>query len=137
MGAGLDALARDLIMVQNTGCRRVGLLRDVARVFRGNAVEIRFRARMERHFKWYADGVNLLPEAFRSEGRYPTGKPGAKDVQVFVFKAFQCRIYGVTRRIDGVETFIGLEIEPRKKKDKVSNAFLRSVAQKGAPYLDD
>ena len=134
MRAGLAALDLD-IMAQ--GSRRVGLLREVAEEFRGDAVEVRFRARMERHFKWYADGVNLPPEAFRSEGRYPTGKPGARDVQVFVFKAFQCRIYGVTKTLDGVETFLGLAINARKKKDKVSSAFLRSVAQKAAPYLDD
>lgn len=137
MRAGRDALARDLVMVQTTGSRRVGLLRNVAEVFHGNAVEVRFRARMERHFKWYAEGVRLLPEAFRSEGRYPTGRPGSREVQVFVFKAFQCRIYGVTRVLDGCEAFVGIEINPRKKQDKVSPGFLRAVAQKAAPYLDD
>lgn len=92
---------------------------------------------MERYFKWYADGVKLPPEAFRSEGRYPTGQPGAKEVQVFAFKAFQCRIYGVTRTVNSVDTFIGLDINPRKKQDKVSDAFLRAVARKAVPYLGD
>lgn len=138
MRAGLDALGRDLEdMVPKTGRRRVRLLRDVAKVFCSNAVEVRFRAKMERHFEWYADGVKLPPEAFRSEGRYPTGQPGAKDVQVFVSKAFQCRIYGVMRTVEAVDTFIGLEINPRKKQDKVSGAFLRAVARKAVPYLDD
>src|ERR1700730_16104234 len=103
MAAGLDALARRLKMVEKAGPRRVGLLRDVATALDGHAVEVKFRTKIKRYFKWYAEGVKLPQEAFRSEGRYPTGKPGASDVQIFVFKAFQCRIYGVTRTLDKIE----------------------------------
>ncbi len=91
---------------------------------------------MLRHFTNYGiPGITLPPEQFKSEGRYPTGGPQSKDVQVFVFKAFQCRIYGVTTTFQGVETFVGLEILTNKKTDRVSDAFLRGIARKSALYL--
>ena len=135
MGAGRDALARDLVMVQKTGCRRVGLLPAVHKVFR--ELETRDKSRLERHFNNYGvPGTTLPPEHFKSQGRFPTGGRQSKNVQIFVFKSFQVRIYGVTIRVDGVEIFVGLDILTDKKKDRVEAAFLGRIAQKARSYLD-
>jgi hypothetical protein len=135
MGAGLDALVRDLVMVQTTGCRRVGLIPAVHREF--CELERKFKSRLERHFKNYGvPRTTLPPEHFKSQGRFSTGGLAPKNVQIFVFKAFQIRIYGVTVPVCGVETFIGLEIISDKKRDRVEAEFLQRVAKKARPYLD-
>src|SRR5438477_2019179 len=113
MGAGLDALARDLIMVQETGCRRVGLLRAVKKDF--ERIEKRFRLKLLQHFDHYGiPGTTMPDEHFKSEGHFPSGGQPPKNVHVFVFKAFQCRIYGITKTIEQIETFIGMEIDKKK-----------------------
>jgi hypothetical protein len=134
MGAGLDALVRDLIMVQDAGCRRVGLLRSVFDEF--TRLEERWQSRLKRCFHQYGvPGARLPPEQFRAEGRSPLGRPGAGDVQVFVFKAFQCRIYGVTVQMNGVHTFVGMEMAI-KKTDRADEALLRRVAQNSRRFWE-
>ncbi len=135
MGAGLDALARDLVMVPNTGCRRVGLLSAVDKVFRSRRLDKRYRKRLERYFKNYGiPGTTMPQEHFKSEGRFPTGGRPSRDVHVFVFKAYQCRIYGVTVPLKGVETFIGMEIVTDKKTDVADQELLQRVARNSRPY---
>jgi hypothetical protein len=137
MGAALDALARTLVMVQNAGCRRVGLLPAVEKVFRSRSVEERYRKRLERYFGNYGiPGTTMPQEHFKSEGRFPTGGKPSRDVHVFVFKAYQCRIYGVALPIKGVETFVGMEIVTDKKQDDADQGLLRRVARNSRPYWE-
>ena len=136
MGAGLDALARTLVMVQNTGCRRVGLLPAVEKAFRSRSVEERYRKRLERHFRNYGiPGTTMPQEHFKSEGRFPTGGKPSRNVHVFVFKAYQCRIYGVTVPLTGIETFVGMEIV-NKKEDDADQALLLRIARNSRPYWE-
>lgn len=135
MGAGLDALVRDLIMVQETGRRRVGLLPDVHEVF--CELETRWRVRFERYFTTFGTpGLILPPEHFKPEGRFPTGGPKSRDVMVSVFKAYQCRIYGVTVQLNAVATFVGMEIVTNKKTDRADQELLRRVARNSQPFSD-
>jgi hypothetical protein len=135
MGAGLDALARDLMWVQKTGCRWVGLLPTVCRQF--DDLETRWRARFTACFEKYGvRGAILSPESFRLEGRFPTGGPRSRIVPVYAFKAFQNRIYGVAVQIEGVGTFVGMELVTDKKSDKADQALLARVAQNSRPFWE-
>jgi hypothetical protein len=135
MGAGLDRLAQDLIMVQQTGSRRVGLLTEVHAQF--EALEVRWKRKLERHFKHYGiPGTTMPKEHFNSEGRHPTGGPRSKEVHIYAFKAFQCRIYGVVVPIRGFPTFAGLELVNDKKKNRADQDLLRRVARRFGQYED-
>ena len=133
MSAGRDKLVRDLVIVQATGVRRVGLLRSVERQFRG--LDQRWKKRLERHFRNYCTpNTTLPPEQFKSEGRFPTGGLRSKEVQVFAFKAFQHRLYGVVESVNGIPTFVGMELVEDKKTNRADQDLLRRVARNFAPY---
>ena len=74
-------------------------------------------------------------EHFKSEGRFPTGGKPSRNVHVFVFKAYQCRIYGVTVPLNGIETFVGMEIV-NKKEDDADQALLLRIARNSRPYWE-
>lgn len=121
-------------MIQNTGCRRVGLLPDVYAEFL--KIEERQRRKLERHFRNYGiPGTTMTKEHFNSEGRHSIGDARGKDVPVCVFKAFQDRVYGVVTDVRGIETFVGLKVA-KKKTDKADQALLARVARTFGPYLD-
>ena len=87
-------------MVQNTGLRHVGLLPNVNELFL--KLDEKWRNRLKRHFTHFGMlGMTLPREHFNFEGRHPTGGPRSQDVAVYAFKAFQCRIYGVTVDVGG------------------------------------
>ena len=135
MGAGLDRLVRELVMVQGTGSRRVGMLKNVHAEF--ERLETRWKGRLEQNFKNYGiPGTTMPKEQFNSEGRHPTGGPRSKDLQLYAFKAFQHRLYGPSISIDGVETFVGLWLVTDKKRNKANPKLLQSVARSFQPYLD-
>ena len=134
MGAGHDKLLRDLVMVQDDGCRRVGFLPDAHVDFL--AIEERQRKKLERHFRNYGvPGTSMTREHFNSEGRHSIGDVRGKSVHVCVFKAFQDRVYGVVTDVHGVETFVGVKVA-RKKTDRADQALLARVARSFAPYVD-
>lgn len=122
-------------MVQQTGHRRVGLLRDVHRQF--EQLEDRWKRKFENHFKNYGIPNTRMPqEHFNSEGRFGTGGPQSKNIQLFAFKAFQHQIYGVTIPYEGFETFVGLKLITDKKTNKADQRLLKRVAEGFAPYCD-
>lgn len=135
MGAELDTLIRGLRWVQNTGCRWVALLPDVAETFDG--LETRWSARLQGYFNQYGIAGRILSdESFKVEGRFPTGGPRSRQVAVAVFKAYQCRIYGVEVPIRGTKTFVGMEIRTDKKRNKADQAQLRRVARNSSPFWE-
>jgi hypothetical protein len=135
MRSGLDALARDLVMVQDTGCRWVGLLPDVSVAF--DDLEARWRGRFQASFEKYGiRGAILSPESFMLEGRFPTGGPRSKVVAVYAFKAYQTRIYGVLAPLKGVGTFVGMALKTDKKRNKADQGLMARVAQNSRPFWD-
>ena len=135
MGIGHDKLVRELVMVQSSGHKHVGLMPDVYKVYVG--LDKRWRSKLERHFRNFGiPGTTMPKEHFNSEGRHPTGGKQSKEVQVCAFKAFQHRIYGVVVGIKNVETFVGLKIVEDKKRDRADQELLKRIAQNIGPYLD-
>jgi hypothetical protein len=122
-------------MVQQTGYRRVGLLNDVYRRF--EKLEERWKSKFKNHFKNYGIPNTVMPrEHFNTEGRFGTGGSQSRNVQLFAFKAFQHRLYGVTVPFQGFETFVGLELITDKKTNKADQELLKRVAKKFGTYCD-
>lgn len=133
MPADRQSLINALKDKQVTGSRRVKLTVEASADF--DRVEERRRTKLETHFENFGKpGTTLPEEAFVSEGRFPTGRSDIREVQVFVFKAFQTRLYGVRLHIDNCDTFIGFEMD-KKKRNRADQKLLKRVAKKAAPYL--
>lgn len=50
-------------------------------------------------------------------------------MQVFAFKAWQWRLYGGLTTINKVRYFVGVVVDPSKKKDKADQAILKKAAK--------
>lgn len=135
MGAGYDKLVGELVMVQNTGSRRVGLLAGAHADF--TALDDRWLKKLTKHFENYGvPGTTLPKEHFNSEGRHSSGGPRAKQIQICAFKAFQHRVYGMVTNVRGIETFVGIKVVDDKKTQKADQAMLVRLAKSLGEYLD-
>jgi len=122
-------------MVQDQGCRRVGLIRDVFEEYQ--RLDSKWTGRLKRHFENFGrPGTTMPREHFNSEGRYPTGGKQSREVMIYAFKAFQCRIYGPMVPIKGFPTFVGFEFD-MKKTDRADQALLRRVARRFGQFGQD
>lgn len=96
---------------------------------------IKQQVQLTRFTKTYCENGReyLTPEQFKREGRFPDGR-GTK-IDVYVFKPFKWRLYGIIFDLDGKPAFVGLEIDPEKKQDKADQALLKRVAKDGGTLL--
>ncbi|MDR6263993.1 hypothetical protein [Roseobacter sp. N2S] len=93
------------------------------------------RAKWETLVKHFA---KLGPEDFNStqfkrEGRFSLGLASGKKENIYVFKAYQLRVYGGYLTIGGKLNFIFVEALI-KKKDQVTQDFLKNIAKKVGEY---
>jgi hypothetical protein len=132
---GHQELIRKLVMVQQKGFRWVGMLPEVHAEYMN--LETRWRGRLDRCFEKFGIPNTTLPaEQFASEGRHPTGGPNSKEVQLYAFKAYQTRLYGVLIGVQRVQTFIGLTLVTNKKQNKADQNLLRRIVKSYAQYVD-
>jgi len=135
MGTAHDKLVRELVMVQNDGDRRVGMLREVHIAYCG--LDERWRKKLENHFRHFGIGNARLPEEhFKSLGRFPIGKPGSPQIQLFEFKAFQVRLYGTIVNVSDAQTFVGTKLIDDKKRNRADQELLKRIATDFSDYLD-
>lgn len=90
---------------------------------------------IERHFRRFAElGPSRLDnnKMFKSLGKHKDGTGGR--VHLFEFKAFQWRLYGVLRNFRGGRAFLGIEVDPDKKKDKADQALLARCAKASSVF---
>lgn len=94
------------------------------------------RRHLERYFQRYCDiGRQALDdEKFKFEDSFPdeTGR----QVPVYAFKSFQWRLYGGILTVNGKRCFVGVRIDPSKKKDKADQQLLRAAANDIADLLE-
>lgn len=74
------------------------------------------------------EGVNNT-EQFTFEGRFPDGTPNGSRVAIYAVKAYQLRIYGGFRIVEGEESFVCIE-SVIKKANKADQKQLKRVAKK-------
>lgn len=87
----------------------------------GKKAQIQF----PRYFERWANGQRLGDDQFKPQGRRNAGQV---TVQIFEFKAFQFRIYGVVVNVDGKRAFIGTAADPSKKKNKADPSKIQKAA---------
>lgn len=113
------------------GVFRLALLKDVwGKLQRAN---VKARAKLDAIFRLYCQhgAEGFKPDKFKFEARVSVE---GVNVPVFVFKAWQVRVYGAQIDLDGHQTFVGTEIDLKKKQDKANQAMLRRAAHKLLPY---
>lgn len=92
---------------------------------------------MERYLKRFAEhGPDSLDQKMmKALGRKKDGE--GKPVQVFEFKAYQWRLYGVIKNYKGERAFIGLGFDDAKKKNKANPAKIESAAKRSSSIRDE
>lgn len=128
-------LKRDIVLVQKTGARHVGLLPPVHTQF--EAIDERWRAALKQRFEYYGIPGKTMPrEQFNNEGKHVVGNKPRREVQLWAFKAFQHRLYGAILHLDGIATFAGAVLIEDKKRNRADPAVLRKAAGIIAGYID-
>ncbi|MGP7795592.1 hypothetical protein [Sphingomonas sp. CLY1604] len=104
-------------LVEHEGMR-VGLGSEVEAAYEG--FEQRVRDKLERiMFRWCC-GHSMTEEMFNgNEGRSPGG------TMLKAFKSFKHRMYGFEKRIGGVQTFVIVDHDPAKKRDRADQKILK------------
>ncbi|MER9869272.1 hypothetical protein NKJ35_19205 [Mesorhizobium sp. M0136] len=81
---------------------------------------------LPRYFGRYAENQPLGDQMFKPLGRFK-GASG-NDVQIYEFKSWQFRIYGVVRLFRGKRCFLGIACDPSKKKNRADPAKMKKAA---------
>jgi hypothetical protein len=70
----------------------------------------------------------LGQDKFKKEGNFPTGPGG--EVAVWEFKAFQWRLYGGIAEVGDRRCFVGVAVDPDKKRDRANQQLLTVAAKR-------
>lgn len=94
-------------------------------------ISVRRKTHLGRYFKTFCEQKEftkfLGEEKFKKQGSFRTSK--GVTVAVWEFKAWQWRVYGGIFSVVGKRTFVGVEVDADKKKDKADRAKLLSAAE--------
>lgn len=84
---------------------------------------------VQRYFDRFAEmGPSAFSaEMFKSQGRFPDLQ--GKKVQVFGFKAYQFRVYGLVEQHLARSAFVGTTCDPSKKQNKANKQKLEKAAE--------
>lgn len=97
---------------------------------RADDTGIREARTINRYFERFAamgpEGLDN-PKMMKPADRFKDGT--GKQVQVFAMKAYEWRVYGVRRHHNGEPSFVGLCVDPDKKRDKADRALMEKCAR--------
>lgn len=77
--------------------------------------------RFQRVMEMWCEGHKLPKEMWNSN----EGRSAAENLLIQAIKAFKIRLYGFVRQVQGVKTFIIVDLDPAKKQDKADPTILR------------
>ncbi|MEE8630224.1 MULTISPECIES: hypothetical protein [Methylobacterium] len=91
--------------------------------------DVQRRTKLKKHFEEFVTNgpARLGEDHFRREGAFADGR-GAS-VAIWVFKVWQWRLYGAILPIRGVQCFVGVKVDPSKKRNKADQDLLKAVAK--------
>lgn len=92
------------------------------------------RAKIEASMKrmFAENGHRNMPDnRFKAE---KARSVGGKKVQVWAFKSYQLRVYGLMGSVHGKQAFFAVEVDPKKKRDKADPNALVRAAEKGIDF---
>jgi hypothetical protein len=83
-----------------------------------------------RYFERFCNNEphKLIDEHYRHEGNHSDGRPGGKKVAVYAFKPDGWRLYGAVLTVQNRKCFVGVDVDPAKKKMKVDQSRLKNAA---------
>lgn len=94
---------------------------------------VKRKTRLGRYFAEFVNNMDyhdrLGQDKFKKEGNFPCGHPGG-DVAVWEFKAFRWRLYGGIEEVDGRRCFVGVAVDPDKKRDRANQQLLTIAARR-------
>ncbi len=95
---------------------------------RNDKTSTRERATLSRYFPRFAETgpSGFQGDMLKSQGRFPDEE--GKLIQVYAFKAYQFRIYGVVESHFGKPAFVGTTCDPSKKSNQADKAKLKKAA---------
>ena len=112
----LDHLACDEL--EKSGRAQVALWRGAAKQW--GELDVKQEGRFRRIMQMWCEGHSLTPEMYNgNEGRSPG------NTMLHTFKAFKIRLYGFVRSVGNLRTFIVVDIDPAKKRDKADAKLLK------------
>lgn len=104
--------------LEKSGRSQVALWRGAAKLWR--ELDPQQEGRFRRIMQMWCEEHNLPGQMYNgNEGRSP------ENIMLHAFKAFKIRLYGFVRSVGGVRTFIVVDIDPAKKRDKADPKVLK------------
>lgn len=99
---------------------------------KADKMSVKRRTRLGRYFGEFANNVDYYnrmgQDKFKKEGNFPDGNGGM--VAVWEFKAFQWRLYGGVAEVEGRRCFVGVAVDPDKKRDRADQELLAIAAKR-------
>lgn len=94
-------------------------------------ISVKRKTHLQRSFGEFCENDDftkrLSEQKFKREGNFPDGLGGR--VTIWTFKGWQWRLYGAILRVMGRRCFVGLDVDPNKKKDRADQQKLKSTAK--------
>lgn len=109
---------------------------EVARQYREDTenkdeLSVKRKTHLERYFREFCDnddyGRRLNDEKFKKEGNFRDGR--GSQVAIYAFKAWKWRMYGALMTVAQRRCFVGVTVDPEKKRNKADRAKLESAAK--------
>jgi hypothetical protein len=117
----LDQL--DCDELEKSGSSQVALWRGAAKNWR--ELDTKQEGRFRRIMQMWCEGHNLTGEMFNgNEGRSPG------NIMLKAFKAFKIRLYGFERTVKKMRTFIVVDVDLAKKRDKADPNILKRAQKR-------
>lgn len=95
-------------------------------------ISVKRKTRLTRYFAEFVNNMDyynrLGQDKFKKEGNFAVG-PNV-EVAVWEFKAFQWRLYGGIAEVDGRGCFVGVGVDPNKKRDRADQQLLTTAARR-------
>ena len=101
-----------------------------------DVISLKRKTHLQRYFEEFCRSMRprLSDEKFKKEGNFPDGK--GSQVGIWVFKAWQWRLYGSIVSVEGKRCFVGTRVDAAKKQDKANQGILRNTASDIAALLE-
>jgi hypothetical protein len=104
----------------------------VQAIDRNDKISVKRKTRLKRYFAEFVNNVDYYKrmgqDKFKKEGNFPDGHQG--QVAVWEFKAFQFRLYGGIAQVSGRRCFVGVAVDPDKKRDRADQGLLATAARR-------
>lgn len=95
-------------------------------------ISVQRRTRLLRYFGEFTNSVDYFrrmgQDKFKKEGNFSNGY--GKDVAIWEFKAFQWRLYGGMADVGGRRSFVGVAVDPDKKRNRADQQLLATAAKR-------